>query len=61
MEDHVYWVAQHAVLHAFTPQQMEELSAADPTLVALQSYRAAALRSLRRAGRKLPKMEVGSL
>uniref|UniRef100_A0A671TFE1 Gypsy retrotransposon integrase-like protein 1 n=1 Tax=Sparus aurata TaxID=8175 RepID=A0A671TFE1_SPAAU len=37
MEDHVYWVTQHAVPHAFTPQQMEELSAADPTLVALQS------------------------
>lgn len=37
MEDHVYWVAQHAVPHAFTPRQMEELSATGPTLVILRS------------------------
>ncbi|XP_059209654.1 uncharacterized protein K02A2.6 [Centropristis striata] len=37
MEDHVYWVAQHAVPHAFRPRQMEELSAADPTLVTVRS------------------------
>ena len=37
MEDHVYWVAQHAVPHAFTPRQVEELSAADPTLVTLRN------------------------
>uniref|UniRef100_A0A3P9MCB8 Gypsy retrotransposon integrase-like protein 1 n=1 Tax=Oryzias latipes TaxID=8090 RepID=A0A3P9MCB8_ORYLA len=37
MEDHVYWVAHHAVPHAFTPQQMEDLSAADPTLNIVRS------------------------
>lgn len=36
MEDHVYWVAHHTVPHAFTPHQMQELSAADPVLVTLQ-------------------------
>lgn len=37
MEDHVYWVAQHAVPHAFTPRQLEELSAADSTLSTLRN------------------------
>ena len=37
MEDHFYYVAQHAVPHAFTPQQMENLSADDHTLATVRS------------------------
>ena len=36
MEEHVYYVAQHAVPHAFTPRQTENLSAEDHTLATVR-------------------------
>ncbi|KAJ8364328.1 hypothetical protein SKAU_G00131590 [Synaphobranchus kaupii] len=35
-EEHVYYVAKHAVPQAFTPRELEEMSAADTTLAVLR-------------------------